>query len=176
LFLTRNPQLVTHNPQYLWVFKNRGNIFFLTKPDTTGGADTHAGRLFIVRQPFQAQIALHGDFPLVVELHGPEGTGLQTGLTADTEIIIDQNNTLGVSGDGLFRAGLPARGFGTVMAVLGNILRGILDHPYQPRPYPQVMFLLASHFTGMTTHTILLNYIKRNFFHPVPPEEKPLRP
>jgi hypothetical protein len=153
-------------------FKYGGNIFGFPKPDTSGWADTHTGRFFVFLQSVNTEVALYGYLLPVVKLHGPEGAGFQTGLTADTEVLIDQHNPLVVSANGHYRTGLPAGGFSTVMAIPGEIIRRILGHFDQSRPDTELVFLLASHFAGMATHTILLKDIKIKPFHPVPPKSK----
>jgi len=60
--------------------------------------------------------------------------------------------------DGVYRARILARRFGAVVTVNGYIDGGFLNYPDQPRPYTEVMFLLAGHLTGMTAHAILLKY------------------
>jgi hypothetical protein len=145
------------SPPFLSRFlKHSRNAFLAAQTNTSGRTDTEAGRLFIFGQPMQAQVALDRDLPLVFKLHGAEGTGFQAFSASDAKIIVNENNTLFISGNRLHRAGLLAGGFGTMVAINGDVIRAFFKHPHQSRSHAQTVFLFAGNFTGMTAHTVLL--------------------
>ncbi len=71
-------------------FLKHGRDTFLTaQRDTTGRADTHAGRFFVFRQSVNAEVTFYGDFPVVFELHGAKGTGCDAIPAADAKRVVD---------------------------------------------------------------------------------------
>jgi hypothetical protein len=55
----------------------------------TGGTDRAACRSLLVIQSLDTEIALDCSFLVIIILHGPEGTGLQTLFTTDADFFID---------------------------------------------------------------------------------------
>jgi hypothetical protein len=146
--------LVLQEP-FLYLLRD---LLHITPEDASSRAGLTASRLFIVLDSFMAEIALHCNFLVIIKLHGPKGTGLDTCLTADTLVLLYVDNASLIPEDGLYRACILTRGSGTMVAVDGDIGGRSLNHLYQPRPYTEVMLLLACHLAGMTTHAILLKY------------------
>jgi len=52
--------------------------------DTPGRAYIHARRLFVIRQPLNTEITLHGNLLIVIELHGPKRTCLDAFFAPNT--------------------------------------------------------------------------------------------
>jgi hypothetical protein len=75
------------------------------------------------------------------------------------------HNASFISRDGLYRAGIPARGLGAVVAIDRDVIGRPLNHLYQPGPHVKPMFLLASNFTGVAAHTISLKDQQRDLSH-----------
>jgi len=68
-----------------------GQRFGFAPRNAARGTDRVAGRGLTVIQAINTQIALDRGFPVIIILHGPEGTGCQTFLTPDAQIFIYQN-------------------------------------------------------------------------------------
>jgi len=66
----------------------------VTPEDASGGTDTAASGRFTSFESFDAQIAFHSDAPVFIELHGAKGTGLQALPATDTQLLLDQDNSL----------------------------------------------------------------------------------
>ena len=54
-----------------------------------GGTDREARRSLLVIQSLDTEVALDCSFLVIIILHGPEGTGLQTLFTTDADFFID---------------------------------------------------------------------------------------
>jgi hypothetical protein len=91
--------------------------------DASGWAHTHTSGLFIVQQSFNTQVAFDGNFQFIFELHGPEGTGLDTLPASDAEIIVNQNNALLISRNRFHGTGFLTGRFCTMVTVYGDEIR-----------------------------------------------------
>jgi hypothetical protein len=72
--------------------------------DTSSGANQRTGGAFIVLEPVDAHIALDGEFPIIIKLHGPERAGFNTGFATDAGVLVNQDDALLISRDRLYRA------------------------------------------------------------------------
>jgi hypothetical protein len=131
-------------------------LLHITPKDALSRAGLTTGRLFVIFEPFIAKVTFHCNILVIIKLHCPKWTGLYTRLTADTHLFVDAHYSSLISQDSLYRASIAARRSCAVVTVDGNVKRGFLNHPDQPRPYTEVMFLLACNLAGMATHAILL--------------------
>jgi len=77
--------------------------FGVSPYNAPGGAGLAAGRRFIVCKSFDAKITLDCYFPVIIKLHGPEGAGLHTLLATDTQIIINEHDSLIIPENGIHR-------------------------------------------------------------------------
>ena len=110
-----------------------------------------------------AEVALHRNFNIIIELHGPKWAGLHTCYTTNTQIFVYKHYALIVPINSFYGTCIPARRSRAVVTIDGNIKRGFLNHPNQPWSDTEAMFLLSCNLAGVASHTILLRDIQKIF-------------
>jgi hypothetical protein len=150
-------------------FKHRRHAFIATQGDAAGRADTQAGGLFSGFQPFQAKVALDGGFQFFFVLHGPERAYLNAFPATDAQIVVNEDDATFIPGNGVHRAGVPARRLGALAAVYRNEIRTFFYNAYQPGADVQAVFLFAGHFAGMASHAVHLFDYQSTLSHFDPP-------
>jgi len=151
-------------PEYLF-FKHGGDAFAAAETDAAGRAYPHAGRTHFCRQAIDAKIALDSNLLFVIKLHGAERTDIHTFPTPDAPIRVDQHDALFIPGNCLYRTGLSAGRFCTMVAINGKKIRTLFDHPDKPRSHPQFVLLLAGNLTGMASHASFFIEHHSDLFH-----------
>jgi hypothetical protein len=144
------------------------NPFCVTPKDAPRGASFGACRLFVVLKPFYTKVTLHCRFPIVIELHGSKRTGLHAFLAPDTSFFIDEHDPLIVPEDCFYRTRLLAGRLCAMVAVYGEEIRSVLNHPHQPGAHAEPVFLLARYFTGVASHAIRPEKHQRDTLHANP--------
>jgi hypothetical protein len=133
--------------------------------NTAGGADLGTGRGQTLFNPVQAEIAFNGRFFFLIKLHGPERTGRHTFPAADTVFPFDEHQAPVVSIYGLHRADIPAGRLGAMATIDRDKERAFFIDPDQAGADPELMLLLAGHFTGMTAAAIFFINGQGFLFH-----------
>jgi hypothetical protein len=77
----------------------------------------------IILQSLHTKIAFDGGFLVIIILHGPEGTGLQTFFAPNAQVFIYQNEAHFIRRDSFYRASLLAWCLGTMVAIDWKIIR-----------------------------------------------------
>jgi hypothetical protein len=150
-------------------FKHRRHTFFATHGDAPGRADTQAGWPFPGFQPFKAKVALDRDFQFFFELHGPERACFNAFPATDAQVVVNENDSAFIPGNGVHRAGVPAGRLGALVAVNRNEIRTFFCNVYQPGADFQVVFLFAGHFASMAPHAVIFFDNQGVLSHSAPP-------
>jgi len=126
--------------------------------DAMSGTGFATGRFFIVFKAFDTKITLHGDFPVLIELHGTERAGFHAGLAPNTKVIINKNDPLLVPVDCVNRACILAGSFGAMVTIDRDKKRCFFNYPDQSWPNTKSVFLFARDLACVATNTILTEY------------------
>jgi hypothetical protein len=102
-------------------------------------------------------------------LHGAKRTGFNAFPASYAQVIVDENNTLFISGNGIRRAGFLAGSLCTMVAIDRDKVGRLLNHAYQSRANSQLMLLFARQFTRVAPHTVIFVKGQENFFHIISP-------
>jgi hypothetical protein len=66
-------------------------LFGIPPKNALGRAGLAAGGTVTAIEPGNTEITLYRNFGVIVKLHRPEGTGLETFTAADTKLIVDEH-------------------------------------------------------------------------------------
>jgi hypothetical protein len=66
-------------------------LFGITPKYAPGRAGLAAGRIVTAVDPGSTEVTLYCNFGIIVKLHRPKGTGLETFPAADAKLIVDEH-------------------------------------------------------------------------------------
>ena len=140
----------------------QGKVYTMRQADIVGTSRDQA-----TIDPVMAKIALLGDIFAVIESDRMVGTFVDAGLTAGTEIIVHDDNSVISFYNGLLRAGICT---GRIIAVPAQVdlelefgliladLRPVFTNGNQPDAVGSPVFLLAGHLAGTAAPAEVIIY------------------
>ena len=75
-------------------------LFGVTPKYALGRAGLAAGRTVTAVEPGNTEVTLYRNFGVIVKLHRPKGTGLETFAAANTKLIVDEHQTAFIPDNG----------------------------------------------------------------------------